>query len=434
MTDTREREDLAEVELADPSTAGKQIARPLGEREAKLTAARDNMLADVFANKGDIAQFLSLYGESYERFEGGLKMFLMRQMQTQPDFFERVTAISFTEALLRCAKDGLIPDGKEAAIAAYKDKSGRGAATYMPMRDGFVKVLWRTGLIRSINDQVVTADEEKSGRFEYEEGDRGFIRHRPSMLRKDTDPIVAAYCVVELVGGGLLREVVMQADLGKIAAMSRSPARQAWAHQMHRKAAIRRIMGKMPREKAIVQLLEHDEMNYDLAAPALTERAPSGLAARLTGPSARPGFAAGHVEAQTNPLSSEALDERLAVDSPAEPAGSPLAADRVQTRKGAAEAREAASAAPAAGDGASERVRGFLSGEEPGAVDADLEQRIADYIAAMDAAATPIKLKTVRARAHQLLAELADNAPERAEALAGYFDRRHSELELGAPR
>lgn len=429
MTDTLNREDIAEVEMADPSTAGKQIARPLGEREARLTAARDNMLADVFANKGDIAQFLSLYGESYERFEGGLKMFLMRQMQTQPDFFEKVTAISFMEALLRCAKDGLIPDGKEAAISAYKDKGGLGVATYMPMRAGYVKVLWRTGLIRSINDQVVTADEEKSGRFEYEEGDRGFIRHRPSMLRKDTDPIVAAYCVVELVGGGLLREVVMQADLVKIAAMSRSPARQAWAHQMHRKAAIRRIMGKMPREKAIAQLLEHDEMNYDLAAPALTDRAPSGVAARLTGPSARPGFAAGHVEAQTNPLSSEALDERLAGDDiPAEALGSPLAADRGSAGKEVAGPREGVSGALRAGDGASERVRGFLSGDE---TDADLEQRIDDYIAAMDAAATPIKLKTARARAHELLAELADNAPERAAALDGHFDRRHAELSDG---
>jgi hypothetical protein len=46
--------------------------------------------------------------------------------------------------------------------------------------------LWRTGLISDLNDQVVTRAEEDAGRFEYEEGDDGFIRHRPLLSRKET--------------------------------------------------------------------------------------------------------------------------------------------------------------------------------------------------------------------------------------------------------
>lgn len=68
-----------------------------------------------------------------------------------------------------------------------------------------------------------------------------------------------------------MREVVPKDELDKMAKMSKSPARQAWKHQMHRKGAIRRIMGKMPRQKDIVQLLAHDDATYDsnlLKAPA----------------------------------------------------------------------------------------------------------------------------------------------------------------------
>lgn len=237
----------------------------------RLENARVNMLADVEKHKMDIEQFLKPFGIEYGFFVGGLRVFLMRQAQTQPDFFTSITPASFMEALFRCSKDGLIPDGKEAAIGHFK-----GVATYLPMRDGFVKVLWRTGMIKDINDNVVTRPEYETGHFDYEEGSNGYIRHKPSLDRKDTDEAVAAYCVVNLNNGGSLREVVVKADLDKIAGMSRSPARKAWAHQMHRKAAIRRIMGKMPREAGIAQLLAHDEANYDL--DALPKPAPANPA------------------------------------------------------------------------------------------------------------------------------------------------------------
>jgi hypothetical protein len=119
-----------------------------------------------------------------------------------------------------------------------------------------------------------------------------------------------------MTNGGVMREVVPKAELDKIARMSRSPARKEWAHQMHRKAAIRRIMGKMPREPAISQLLAHDDLSYDLPqgpAPRVT----SGVRARLEAQASettRPGFAPGTVDAALNPLTPESLDEVLGGD------------------------------------------------------------------------------------------------------------------------
>lgn len=290
---------------------------PNGQRRRE---AREAMLADVQSRRGDISTLLRPFGVDFEFFETGFRIFLMRQIQTDPDFFLKVSAVSLMESLFRIAANGLIADGKQAAIAVYK-----GVATPMFMRDGLVAILWRTGLIKSINDQVVTKAEDQAGRFEYEEGDHGFIRHKPLMSRKETDPIVAAYCVIEMTNGGFLREVVPEGELAKIRSMSRSDARKAWPHQMDRKAAIRRIMGKMPREKAIAQILSDDDAFYDLRAAVPTEPEPSGVRGRLDAANAgqtvaRPGFAAGHAESQTGPRAPDELDQRLAEASEAAPA------------------------------------------------------------------------------------------------------------------
>lgn len=252
-----------------PTTQGRPLSA-IQQRAQQVERAREHMLADVEAHRTDLEQFLRPLQVDYEFFVAGLRVFLMRQVRENPDFFLKLTDTnSFLEALLRIGMNGLIPDGKEAAIAVYA-----GVAQAMFMRDGFVKVLWRTGMIKAINDQVVTVAEYETGRFEYEEGDDGFIRHKMDLMRKDTDPVIAAYCKIDFINGGVMREVVPKDELDKIAKMSKSPARKEWQHESHRKAAIRRIMKKMPREKGIVQLLQHDDETYDsklLTAPAGAE-------------------------------------------------------------------------------------------------------------------------------------------------------------------
>lgn len=248
--------------LRRPMTA---VERRNAENEQKSNVIKEALLAAIGDKRGEIEGFLGVFGISFDLFLAGLLVFLAKQQREQPDFFVNLHIGSFVEALTRVAMNGLIADGKEAAIAAYKDSDlGQKVAQPMFMRDGFVKVLWRTGMLRAINDQVVTMAEYEAGRFDYEEGDQGYIRHRLDLNRKDTDPVAAAYCVIELVGGGIMREVVPKDELQKIAGMSKSPARKSWQHQMHRKAAIRRIMGKMPREANIERLLQDDEAAYDL--------------------------------------------------------------------------------------------------------------------------------------------------------------------------
>lgn len=232
--------------------------KPLTVAERRQAIMQD-MLLGTMERRQDLERFLTPQGIAFDFFYAGLQVALMNTMKQDADFFGSVSAESFFTAVYKGARDGLICDGREAAIARFGSE-----ATYMPMVAGFKKKAHESGLIASITSGVVTKDEDDQGRFEYEEGDDGFIRHRPLLTRKDTDTIVAAYAVVKTTNGGTYREVVPQADLEKMARMSKATKgpRKDWALEMHRKGAVRRIYKDIPHDKAMAQLLAHDEESY----------------------------------------------------------------------------------------------------------------------------------------------------------------------------
>src|SRR5580693_5876990 len=122
MTDTRSDERVTQAEMGDPSNVGKEVTTSAprdNARAQQLKNLRDGVLADVEAHRGDLTQILNATGGDYETFVAGLRIFMMRTMQDNASFFEGLTAVSFMEALMRCARDGLVPDGKEAAISAF---------------------------------------------------------------------------------------------------------------------------------------------------------------------------------------------------------------------------------------------------------------------------------------------------------------------------
>ncbi len=72
---------------------------------------------------------------------------------------------SLVLALTRCAKDGLMPDGREAALVVRSTKVNNQfvkKAVYMPMVDGVIKCACQSGQVSSIFvDVVYEADEFK---------------------------------------------------------------------------------------------------------------------------------------------------------------------------------------------------------------------------------------------------------------------------------
>jgi recombination protein RecT len=273
-TDTREQTETPTADMREEGMPTGQA--PAAQRPAKpLTIAQqrqaimEDMLAGVMERRVDLERFLGSQGISFDYFYGSLQVALMFTLKNDAEFFGSVTPTSFFAAVYKAASDGLVCDGREAAIARFKTE-----ATYMPMVDGFRKKAHQSGLIADINSGVVTEDEDKAGRFEYEEGSNGFIRHRMLMTRKDTDTIVAAYCVVRTVNGGEYREVVPQHDLVKIRNVSKAlkGPRKDWPLEMDRKAPFRRIFKRLPHDKGLAQLLKHDDEAYK-ALPSVSAAA-----------------------------------------------------------------------------------------------------------------------------------------------------------------
>lgn len=160
-------------------------------------------------------------------------------VQMNPDI---VTANheSIVRALIRCAQDGLLPDGREAALVKFKDE-----AVYMPMIGGFRKIAAEHGW--SIDTQVVYQNDS----FDYRLGLNPTLLHAPPKL---TDPRgrgepIGAYAVGTHADGRKQVEVMTAADINKVRAVSRSGSRGPWTdwtERMWEKTAGRRLFAKLP--------------------------------------------------------------------------------------------------------------------------------------------------------------------------------------------
>ena len=63
------------------------------------------------------------------------------------DNIDKQTIVS---ALLHCASDGLLPDGKQSTLIPYG-----GAFTYIPMYQGLIEIAYRGGAIQSLNTHII---------------------------------------------------------------------------------------------------------------------------------------------------------------------------------------------------------------------------------------------------------------------------------------
>jgi len=170
---------------------------------------------------------------------------------------------SIFQSLLRAAQDGLLPDGREAALAP---KGGK--AVYMPMIGGFQKIAAEHGwLIRS---RVVYANDE----FDYTE-EPPELTHRPVRPGMDRGDLVACYAVAVHRDGRRLQVVLHAADVAKRRAMATTDnVWRTWTEAMWQKSAGRAIFKQLP-------LADSDRVGRVLAA---SELEPGEAATMLYGP------------------------------------------------------------------------------------------------------------------------------------------------------
>jgi recombination protein RecT len=212
---------------------------------------------------------------------------VMTSAQINPEILECSWA-SVWLACLRACRDGLLPDGQEGAIVAFKS-----TAQWLPMYQGLLKRFRRSGQFKTIFAEIVREGEP----FEYWIDEAGpHIRHVPG---DDDAPMMKCYAIA----------TTKEAD--KRRAMSRTTREDSpwnkWPDPMYRKTALRALAPMLPSSRDI---MDEDDFEPEPETPTTTEpyfAPPTSIAAQSP------------VERAQTALDEFANDQQ---DSSAEPEGS----------------------------------------------------------------------------------------------------------------
>lgn len=203
--------------------------------------------------------------------------------QITPDRFIRVaqTAVrnnpdlatldrmSLYGAFHKCAADGLLPDGREAAIVGFGGK-----AVYMPMVYGICKKARNSGEIKEINSMVVYKNDEYD-RWIDEAGEH--FKHRPARGERG-DPILT-YAFVRTKDGTLFFEEIDMIQMKEIESKSKG-GWKSFRTEFMRKSAIRRLLKyRVPSSTDLDSVVRAEDEDFNQDPP---ERKPvAGTSSRL---------------------------------------------------------------------------------------------------------------------------------------------------------
>jgi recombination protein RecT len=175
-------------------------------------------------------------------------------VQMQPDLLS-ADRKSLLGSCMKAAQDGLLLDGREAALVIFNGKEGK-KVQYMPMVGGILKKIRNSGELASISANVVYDKDS----FEYELGDDERIVHKP-FLGADRGKQLAVYAVAKTKDGAIYREVMSVSDVEKVRSASRAGKFGPWVDwwdEMAKKTVIRRMAKRLPSSADVDQVFESD--------------------------------------------------------------------------------------------------------------------------------------------------------------------------------
>ena len=170
---------------------------------------------------------------------------------------------SLLAACTKAATDGLILDGREAALVPFGQ-----VVQYIPMVAGLMKKARNSGQISNIAAHVVYENDQ----FSYILGDDERIEHQPKMGARG--PALAVYAIVKMKDGSVQREVMDKAAVMAIAKQSKNagqynPDTGANFGEWWRKTVIRRISKYLPSSSdrdEFLQAVERIDDGFDYEA------------------------------------------------------------------------------------------------------------------------------------------------------------------------
>lgn len=224
----------------------------------------DNIKKDI-VNLGDEFQMMLPSHIDKDKFV----MTVVTAIQRNPDLMDRqINKPSLYMACMEAAQDGLIPNGKEAALVIFNTNIGTKAkpdwvkkVQYMPMIQGLRKLVDRSGLIKKWTVQVVKEHDQ----FKYELGDNEFIRHKPASGSRGRT--THAYSIAHLRSGEISREVMDLQQLEEVRKKSKNADNAVWTYnkdEMYRKTVGHRHYKTLPSSAEIDQFMQRWESGFDL--------------------------------------------------------------------------------------------------------------------------------------------------------------------------
>jgi recombination protein RecT len=172
---------------------------------------------------------------------------------------ENCNPLSVVMAVSKCAADGLVLDGREAALVRYK-----GEAQYVPMVAGLLKRAYSSGYIAGIDCAIVYQEEVETGRFKYLAGTEGSIYHEP-IIDHDPGERAGVYAIFKLKTGGQT-VVFMRADqVNRI--RSKAKTDRIWASdtdEMWKKTVLRRGVKLLPFDSDLSRVFSRVDDLYDI--------------------------------------------------------------------------------------------------------------------------------------------------------------------------
>lgn len=183
-------------------------------------------------------------------------------LQNAPELLGARRATLYAAAM-KCAQDGLIPDGKEAALVVYgSKKEDGGEVAYMPMVAGLCKKARNSGEISTI-DAVVVYEKDKYNAWTDENGPH--FKHERARVGDRGKPILT-FSYARTKDGGLYFEEIDEAQMLAIenaAPAAKSPWKGPFKDEMRRKSAIRRLAKyRLPSSADMEQTIEADDVLF----------------------------------------------------------------------------------------------------------------------------------------------------------------------------
>ena len=191
----------------------------------------------------------------------------------QPDLAEKINANkvdkpSLFAACQKAAQDGLVIDGREAAIVTYWNKDKKlNDCQYMPMIGGILKKMKNSGEVSTISAHVVYQKDY----FKHVLGDTERIEHTYEDVDAEGNELnrgkpIRAYAVATMKDGNIQRCVMTKTQI--MAVRNVAKTKMIWdgpfADQMWEKSALRRLAKRLPSSSDLERLFESDNETYDM--------------------------------------------------------------------------------------------------------------------------------------------------------------------------